>query len=446
MDTANDAPIKTKAPPKRFSLVQKLIASYAAMTFFTMAALIFSIMGLYSLNKTARDIARNDLVLINSANKLRESILAQERYSGKYAILKSPEFMELFHQREIEFLNILRTLKLEKQKRELAALAVLYQNYRQEAAGLFQGTASNTVPLKAAAEQVIGAIDTIYNNGQVQLNAKLDAADKKESSTIRLTLLLSFAGFVLAICVAAFFIYTISTAVGKLKKATHRIAEGDFDYDPQIPMGDEIGDLAHDFTTMAAKLKVMEQMSLDASPLTRLPGNIAIERVLLKRLDSDEPFAVCYADLDNFKAYNDRYGYIKASEIIKITGEIIYETVKNLTEEEDFVGHVGGDDFVMVVAADKAAEVCDLVIKRFDKEIRSHYSSEDLARGAIEGLDRYGVARVFPIMTISIAVVICRQGEFDSAVDIAKTAAEIKDYVKGMPESNYFINRRKNKR
>lgn len=438
--------MKSKRPSTKFTLVQKLIASYAAMTFFTMAALIFSIMGLYSLNKTARDIARNDLVLINSANKLRESILAQERYSGKYAILKSPEFIQLFHQREIEFQNILTNLKHAKQSRELMALAAYYQNYRLAAEGLFQGSVSDTLPMKTSAENVINAIDAIYRNGQAQLNAKLEEADDKESSTIKLTLLLSFTGFFLAICVAALFIYTISTAIGKLKKATHRIAEGDFDYDPRIPAGDEIGDLAHDFTTMASRLKVLEQMSLDASPLTRLPGNIAIERVLNKRLDSSETFAVCYADLDNFKAYNDRYGYIKASELIKITGEIIYETVKNHAGEDAFVGHVGGDDFVMVVDAEKVAEVCEAVIKKFDQEIVKHYTPEDVARGAIEGVDRYGVARVFPIMTISIAVVICRQGEFDSVVEIAKATAEIKDYVKGMPKSNYFMNRRKNKR
>ncbi len=438
--------MKRQKPTNKFSLVQKLVASYAAITFFTMAALVFSILGLYSLNKTARDIARNDLMLINSANKLRESLLAQERYSGKYAILKSPEFIDLYRLRETEFLSTLKSLHTEQQKHELENLASLFENYRRIVNDLFLGKISDTLAQKTAAENVLKSIDTIYTNGQRNLNAKLEEADRKESSTIRWTLLLSFTGFILAICVAALFIYTISSAIGKLKKATHRIAEGDFDYDPQIPAGDEIGDLARDFSTMAVRLKELEQMNLDASPLTRLPGNIAIERVLSKRLHEGYPFAVCYADLDNFKAYNDRYGYIKASEIIKITGDLIYGAVTNYAEKDAFVGHVGGDDFVMLVAADKAATVCEAVIDAFDKEIISHYSSEDLARGAIEGTDRYGVERVFPIMTISIAVVICRQGEFDSAVEIAKTAAEIKDHVKGMPASNYFINRRKTKR
>jgi diguanylate cyclase (GGDEF)-like protein len=184
-------------------------------------------------------------------------------------------------------------------------------------------------------------------------------------------------------------------------------------------------------------------MSLDASPLTRLPGNIAIERILTKNLEENKPFAVCYGDLDNFKAYNDHYGYIKGSEVIKMTGEIIYDMVKEEAGNDAFIGHVGGDDFVMVVGADEVHDVCNAVIKEFDRRIVEHYNAIDLARGHIDGIDRYGVPRRFPIMTISIAVILCQQGEYDSAVEIAKNAAEIKDYVKTSPGSNYLINRRK---
>lgn len=438
--------MKTKFFLPKFSLVQKLIAGYVAMAFFTTAALIFSIMGLYSLHSIAREIAGNDLVIINSTNKLRESLLAQESYAGKYAILKSPEFIELFSRREAEFLGILQKLRENKQNQDIEPLAQLYQNYRTNTYRLFQGKTSDPLPIKAAAQKVFNSIDVIYKNRQNQLNAKLETADDKESSTIRWTLILSFTGFSLAIVVAAFFIYNISSAIRRLKKATHRIAEGDFDYDPQIRPGDEIGDLAGDFVSMAAKLKVLEQISLDASPLTRLPGNIAIERVLNRRLQEGIPFAVCYADLDNLKAYNDHYGYIKASEVIRRAGEIIYEAVKSTVEANAFVGHIGGDDFVMVVDMENAAPACEAVIEKFDAEIRNHYTPEDLSRGSIDAVDRYGVPRVFPIMTISIAVTICRQGEYDSAVEIAKAATEIKDYVKGMPGSNYLINRRKIKR
>jgi diguanylate cyclase (GGDEF)-like protein len=244
----------------------------------------------------------------------------------------------------------------------------------------------------------------------------------------------------------AFFLFTISSSIKKLKRATHSISEGNFDFDPDIPPGDEIGDLAEDFTRMAKRLKILEQISLDASPLTRLPGNIAIERVLTKMLQRGETFAVCYADLDNFKAYSDRYGYIRGSDLIKMTGEVIYEAVQRNADENAFVGHIGGDDFIMIVSSDEVDRVCQAVIDDFTKEVPQFYTPEDLEQGHIEGPDRYGVTRKFPIMTISIAVVMCQQGEYDSAVKIAKTAAEIKDYAKGEAGSNYFIDRRKSAR
>lgn len=431
----------------RLTLVKKIIAGYSAMAFFTIAALTFATYGLFSLHRTAREIAKTDLVFINESQQLRESIVAQERYAGKYLILGSNEFKELFTKREDEFIGILSSMQRKKTLPELTTLASNYAHYRRAANAVFKGESKSPVLLQAAAAKVISSIDMISTNEQVRLNTKLDSADQQQQWTVSWTLILSFTGFILATSVATYVTFSISTAIRKLKKATHRIAEGEFDYDPQIPAGDEIGDLAKDFTHMAARLKELEQMSLDASPLTRLPGNIAIERVLNKRLSSCLPFAVCYVDLDNFKAYNDRYGYIKGSELIKMSGEIIYEETARYAGDDAFVGHVGGDDFVIVLEADHAEQVCKAVTARFDREIVAHYTQEDVDRGAIEGVDRYGVHRTFPIMTVSIAVLICQHGdEYDSAVEIARTAAQIKDHVKVQPGSNYFINRRKGKR
>ncbi|HEX9023410.1 MAG TPA: HAMP domain-containing protein [Geobacteraceae bacterium] len=430
----------------KLSLVQKIMLGFAAMAFFTMAALVFSFAGLYSLNKTAREIAGNDLVLLRSVGRLRQSLLDQERFAGKYEILKSPEFIDLFHKREVEFLKTLQEMQQKEQEQGLSGVANSYRNYDEAVRLLFLGNTRAEARHKDAAKKVIDAIDNFGANQQLLLNIKLGNADQRERSTIRWALIFSLTGFGLAVSIAALFLFSISTAIDKLKRATHRIAEGDFDYDPQIAAGDEIGDLAHDFISMGKRLKILEQMNLDASPLTRLPGNIVIERVLTKRLQEGKPFAVCYGDLDDMKAYNDVYGYIKGSEVIKMAGDIILEAVQKHAEEEAFVGHIGGDDFVAVFDQEKVAVICEDVIRNFDKGIVAHYRKEDLERGAIEGTDRYGVPRVFPIMTISIAVVICRQGEYDSAVAIAQTAAQIKDYVKGKPGSNYMINQRRKAR
>lgn len=428
------------------TLVQKVIAGYAVMVFFSMASLTASVVGVYNIAAITREMVQTDIAALQSLYTLREILSAEERYASKFVILKSPEIADLFHNRGTEFSQILTTLKKQSQNLPLTGLTIAHQNFIRTSERLFADKETDARPILSASNKAHEAIDQLATHQNALITRKLADASNREHSTISLTLILSLSGFILALLTATFIIHNISSSIRKLRAGTMRIAEGDFDFDPAIPPGDEIGILAGDFRKMAAHLKEMEQISLDASPLTRLPGNIAIERVLTKKLSSPTPFAVCYADLDNFKAYNDRYGYIKASELIKVTGEIIHNVTRALAGQDSFVGHVGGDDFVIVADADKAAAICEAVIEEFDTIIAGFYSDEDLANGGIQGLDRYGVERMFPIMAISIAVIICRQGEFDSAVEIARSAAQIKEHVKGQAGSTYFINRRRLKR
>jgi GGDEF domain-containing protein len=148
---------------------------------------------------------------------------------------------------------------------------------------------------------------------------------------------------------------------------------------------------------------------------------------------------MCYLDLDNFKSYNDHYGYIKASEVLKETGHIIYEAVKRLNDPDAFVGHIGGDDFVVIVDARIAKAACQEIIASFDAMIPAYYSDEDRAVGAIEANDRYGVPRVFPLISMSIAALTCQPGSYATAAEIATAAAEVKDRVKASAGSNYII-------
>ena len=251
-----------------------------------------------------------------------------------------------------------------------------------------------------------------------------------------------FAGFTLTL----FAVFQILSSLNRLKYATQLIADGAFDLDPQIRSRDEIGDLAGALSVMAKKFKNYEQMCLDASPLTRLPGNIAIERALLERMRRGENFALCYLDLDNFKAFGDRYGYARGSEVIKATGELIYFSIKGFDRGDDFVGHIGGDDFVLITSPDNVPGICENIIREFDRIIPGFYAPEDRERGFIQGVDRFGVERQFPIMTISIAVVSDLQREIKTPTEIAQVAAEIKDFVKTLPGSNYLVDRRRAKR
>lgn len=200
--------------------------------------------------------------------------------------------------------------------------------------------------------------------------------------------------------------------------------------------------LDREIQEMRLKIKDSQQRYLDASPLTRLPGNLAIEQVLKEKMDHGEKFALCYIDLDDFKAFNDKYGYAKGSDLIKMTGEVLYHAKDNHAEKKDFVGHIGGDDFVLITSPDIAEPVCQAIINEFDRRIPEYYPAEDRTRGFIEGIDRYGVKRRFPIMSISVAVVSDVRRSFSSPVEIAKVATEIKDYVKSLPGSNYLIDRR----
>lgn len=275
-----------------------------------------------------------------------------------------------------------------------------------------------------------------------QHQRKNEAAKTRESSAL-LLLILAGLGTVLGVGVSLLVAMRVGSALGRLSYSTSAIAEGAFDAVPQVYSNDELGDLAAGLGVMAQKLKNYEQLCLDASPLTRLPGNIAIERALNDRLRVGEKFALCYVDLDNFKAYNDRYGYAKGSEIIKMTGEILYESCRRHGRVEDFVGHIGGDDFVLITSPELVPAVCGAIIQDFDRMIPGHYNVKDLELGYIEATDRYGTPRQFPIMTLSIAVVSDDKRQISSPQEIAQVASEIKDFVKAMPGSNYLIDRRR---
>ena len=435
--------VETKASSRisrpGLTLIQKIGAGYAAMALFTAAALVFSSYNIYRSTNTSRQIANRELPVISALIELRTTLLTQESFAGKFAILKDPAFIDLFHQRQAEALASLAVLERGNPTADLKELKGLYLAYQKASEQLFAGQSTDTARLRSSALKLLNAVDASYLSRKDMLKVVLARADEQQKETIWWTVAISCTGFLLAIGVAPFVTYRTFGAIRELQGATHRIAAGDFDYSPQIPSGDEISELARDFTSMAARLKVLEQMSLDASPLTRLPGNFAIERVLEERLQSGEPFAFCYADLDNFKPYGDHYGYAKGSEMLRLTGDLILSAVKEQGGSSGFVGHVGGDDFVMVLPVDRVSPVCEAVIGSFNAEVVKHYSPEDLGMGGIEGCDRYGVQRFFPVMTISIAVIICGRDQYSSAVDIARAAARVKDSAKEKPGSKYLI-------
>jgi len=423
----------------RLTLVQKLIASFTLIGIFLIIAVVYAIMGLGTMHRMVGDIARNDLPAATAALTMRDAMQAQQRAVGRLQIFKQSEYRELYNRQSELFLQTLRTLQRQSGGADLRELDQSFTAYSELVERMLRGSNVSDAVLKNAAERVEKAIEVTRTEQRRILEEKLAAAGVREARTSSWALGLALSGVTLALLVAALLVYSFSTSINKLQKATHRIAAGDFDHDPHIPPGDEIGALSQDFMRMAVRLKELEQLSLDASPLTRLPGNIAIERSINRRLRDKTSFAMCYLDLDNFKSYNDRYGYIKASEILKETGEVIYEAVKKLNDPDAFVGHIGGDDFVVIIDARLAKAACQEIIASFDAMIPAYYSEADRAAGAIEGVDRYGVPRIFPMISMSIAALTCQPGSYASAAEIATAAAEVKDRVKESSGSNYII-------
>lgn len=179
------------------------------------------------------------------------------------------------------------------------------------------------------------------------------------------------------------------------------------------------------------------------SPLTGLPGNVQIYAELKKRLFNKEEFGVLYLDLDNFKAYNDVYGFIKGDEIIKFTARTIVRNVHKLQNNDCFVGHIGGDDFVAVVSKTDYDEICKNIINDFDTEILSYFTEEDRKRGYIEVANRRGILEDFPLTSISIGAVDAGVDRFENILEIGEVGAQVKHLAKTMLGSSYVIDRRK---
>lgn len=177
---------------------------------------------------------------------------------------------------------------------------------------------------------------------------------------------------------------------------------------------------------------------LEANPLSRLPGNVSIEREIAARLASGARFAVLYADLNNFKAFNDRYGFRRGDALIRETARVLLET----RAPGDFVGHIGGDDFIVVTAADSAETFCRKAIAAFDAAAPSHYDAEDRARGGIEVKGRQGRVARFPLAGLAIGGVSNARRPLESVGQISALGAEMKLFAKRSGSSAFAFDRR----
>jgi diguanylate cyclase (GGDEF)-like protein len=184
------------------------------------------------------------------------------------------------------------------------------------------------------------------------------------------------------------------------------------------------------------------ERDLEANPLTRLPGNVSILKELSKRIENKSLFAVCYLDLDKFKSYNDKYGFEHGDEVIRETARLLIRATQEHGNRDDFVGHIGGDDFVILTTPDKADALCQKLILDFESLVPSFYNEKDRKNGYIIGKDRQGLEQRIPLLSISIGVVTNESRKITHVAQIGEIGAELKAYAKSLERSNYVRDRR----
>lgn len=202
---------------------------------------------------------------------------------------------------------------------------------------------------------------------------------------------------------------------------------------------------------LAARIHTTVQRNIRlqvSNPLTGLPGAVYIEEQTTVRLKNDLPLAICYTDLDNFKAFNDKYSYSRGDNILRILATILSESVSMYGKKDDFVGHIGGDDFIMVVDYKCVDEVCRYVTSCFDALVPYQYETKDMKCGFIMSSNRQGLETCFPMMTVSIGVVTNMNRHIESYLTMTELATEMKEFTKAfvknqtIPKSNYRVDQR----
>jgi GGDEF domain-containing protein/CHASE3 domain sensor protein len=441
-------------PFSRLTIAGKMLVGYAVLVVLTATVVGYVLVSLSSINSLSRNIVTVNIPGDAAANRLVETLLAQDTYEKRYLILRRQDLGHLYWDRAKEFSANLEELKrvgragdlqletIEKLHSRYGELYLEMTEYVRKgkitaAEKLSNGDMSDVV------ERLFELIRSIPPKLRASRDHQMRMIDLDTRSTLRTTIVLCTLSTIFSILASLLVTLYIASSLRKLKAAAGHVAEGDFEYSTQLHAEDEIGDLDRAFDTMRVRLKKLEEMYRDASPLTRLPGGIAIEQDIQKRLESKQPLALCVMDIDNFKSVNDRYGYTVGNNVIIETARIVDQAAKSHGTPSDFVGHIGGDDFVAVTSPECMNSLCDEIIAQFDRMAPLHYSDQDRQNGYISGKSRQGVEMRFPIMTISIAVVTNLQRSFNNPLEMSAVAIELKEYAKSFQRSLYVVDKRR---
>ncbi len=437
----------------RPTMAKKLLLGFLSCGILSILIALIALYSLQRVNEINNQIIERDVPLIEVADKMVEALLVQELYGRRALLLNSREMEELFWKRSQEFSGLLKEMG-EVPGADLlpiSGLDILHRDYNEifktgfakaenSSGDVFQNQDQQIRKKQEDLATLLKGISRRAREDQIERSRKILNTGRR---AIGITAGLTFGGLLLGIAIALLITRNISGAINLLKLSAGKISDGEFDRLPRVKNRDELGDLSQAFQKMAHRLKTLEELHLDASPLTRLPGNIAIENVVTERLDGKVPLAFCQLDLSNFKAFNDRYGYARGNEVIQAVAGLATEMARKHGGEDSFVGHIGGDDFVIISSPETFDTLCLAIIDRFDKMVPEFYDPEDRQAGYIEGKTRQGQKVRFPIMTLGIAVVTDRNGDLKNHVQVGEIAAELKSYAKSFPRSTFVVDRRR---
>ncbi len=196
---------------------------------------------------------------------------------------------------------------------------------------------------------------------------------------------------------------------------------------------------------MRTRLELALQRSsctLDANPLTRLPGNTSIMQAIERHISEKTAFAAAYLDIDNFKAFNDKYGFLRGDEALLMTARLLVATIMDFDAPYKFLGHIGGDDFFFIMPEDCIEEVCKRLVSTYDEIVPNFYDDEDREQQGITSKDRMGNLHKFPFMSISIAVTANTDARFAHYGEVSQALGQLKSLCKAKPGSVYVFDRR----
>jgi len=191
------------------------------------------------------------------------------------------------------------------------------------------------------------------------------------------------------------------------------------------------------------ELERLNQLAFDANPSTGLPGNNSIADAITQALDNKSDVCVIHADLDYFKAFNDKYGFVRGDDVIRFTANLLKQLLVEIKSEYSFIGHIGGDDFVVIAPSSTCHDIANTIIKRFDHGICQFYEKNDIQQNGITSINRVGKKEFFPIMSISLSGVDLSKRQFEKYIEVNDVCAEVKKIAKSTPGSCFFMDRRK---